>query len=182
MQGQDPKQGNAALSYKESENYAKLLQIYGPGLEAQIEKTVSEHYNLIPKATAVNLLAAINGVLSRQKISISQLNRAQRNFDVEGIVRRIYPIYNPPGGSGAKSVRIVMGDSDGKNEATCVLWGQQSDRVQGEIGIGDKIEVQGAYYRRGEVHAGENSVIRIVEKVPCTNVKNLSYGLLNIEG
>jgi len=157
-----------------------LAQKYTPEqVEWMVSDLARKYSGLLTREAAMRVIAKREGLLENEPMMLSDLRPDMSNVTFSATVNRIFPPLSSADGR-KKSVRLFVSDSSG--ELTLVLWNEQAKLVEGTVGIGDSILVEGAYMRGGEIYLKFSGGIRVLEPAKVSKVKELKEGLNNALG
>jgi ssDNA-binding replication factor A large subunit len=151
----------------------------GEQVEWMVSDLVRKYSGLLTHEAALRVIAKREGLFGNEPLLLSDIRPDMANASFGATVTRIFPQLASADGK-RKSVRMFVSDSSG--ELTLVLWNEQAKLVDGAIGIGDRVTVEGAYMRGGELYLKYSGKISVQEPAKARGVKELLEGLNNCIG
>lgn len=157
----------------------KLREKLGADYGSRVEGKISSFGGLLTAGAAVLLLCRENGIETERKIPLSQAAKTRLPFSFEARVDRIFPAQEFAGGA-SRSVRLHV--SDGKAEATVVLWNEHASAAEKGLRAGYAARFSGAYFREGEISLGKNGRMEVLSEGNGSKIAGLSHGICSVEG
>ncbi|MEM2137581.1 MAG: hypothetical protein QW568_00655 [Candidatus Anstonellaceae archaeon] len=157
----------------------RLREKLGADYDSKVEEKISSFGGLLTASAAVLLLCRENGIDTEREIPLSQAAKTRLPFSFEAHVDRVFPVQEFAGGA-ARSVRLHV--SDGKHEATVVLWNEHASFAEKRLRAGYAARFSGAYFRDGEISLGKNGRVEVLSFGDGSRIAGLSHGICSVEG
>lgn len=159
----------------------KLADILGPaGLEKELSKVMSDYADMIDRRAAIYILGIEKGLVQKRKRlieSFSELTEDESSVSFRAMVQRVFVPFES---KMHRTMRVLL--TDGKcGEKVIVLWDAKVDEVlKQKLEEGDMLVVENAYYRGGELHAGQYSALIIDKKNKIMPLSKVVDGKCNV--
>ncbi|MFH0711589.1 MAG: DUF2240 family protein [archaeon] len=131
-------------------------------VERKIEAKKAKLSGLISKEGAAQIIAAELGIsFENQDLKVGELMSGMRRVNIVGKVVNLFPVREfSKNGREGKVVNFVFGDETGSTRV--VLWDVNHIELieNGEIKVGDVVEIKNGSTRDGEIHLGGFSELK----------------------
>ncbi len=159
----------------------KLIDALGDAeLEKEISATIENFHGFLTKEVALKLIARKKGILKRKKknVKIGEIEKGQKKIDLHVGIGRIWPAVEYKSGKKSRVVEIT----DETGMIPLVLWNEDIGMTR-NLRAGDKVEIENAYEKSGELHMGYSGSLKITKKADFADLDCLTEGkLANIRG
>ncbi|GEM_PF-733265 len=146
------------------------------GLEEQIEARIDAYGGLLTRDAALFLIAKENGLIKERIVTLAEIRPETRSANFTATVLRIFPEQKfERTGKVFRTVRMLLEDKSAT--AVLVLWNEGAELTQGKIGIGDLVQVKGAYLRNEELHLSSSGSMELLEHCARVELGKLKEGV-----
>jgi hypothetical protein len=145
-------------------------------LDRQVASRMESYCGLLTRDAALFIIAKENGLIKERFVTISEIRPEMRSANFNATILRIFPEQRyGKAGRVYRTVRVLLEDKSGT--AVMVLWNDAVDLTKGKIGIGDSVEVKGAYLRNAELHLSSSGSISLLGHCPRVELGKLREGV-----
>ncbi|GEM_PF-3136510 len=157
-----------------------LMEKLGDKFEEELKRVISDYAEMIDRRAALYILGIDNGLVQQGKKSIALFTELSDDNSSITFSAGVVRVFLPLEGRMHKSLRVLVVDS-ANNEKVLVFWDAKVDEVQAQrIEPGDMLSVENAYYKNGELHAGQYSKVAIDKKNKITPLAHVTDGKCNV--
>ncbi|MCX8205989.1 MAG: hypothetical protein N3H30_02040 [Candidatus Micrarchaeota archaeon] len=158
----------------------KLRAMLGDALDDELKRVLSDYAGMIDRRAALYILALEKGAVQQPRKEISQFSELSDDLSSVTFAAQAARLFVPHETRTHKTLRIQLTDGAG-GTAMLVLWDSHAEAaLAAPVEPGDTIVVQNAYYRNGELHAGQYSAVRIEKRNRLVELSRATDGRCNV--
>lgn len=150
-------------------------------LQEKISHKIKDFQYLLTRETALKLIASEEGLLALEDRArkIADIRSGERGIRLEAVVERVMSGRRFPSGNRSRS--LWLRDESGSMSFT--LWNEAVDRLA-SLKAGDRIRVQKAYCRKGELQLSSKGTWELLETAPFIPLQQaaLAQGPVTVRG
>jgi len=166
----------------QSENIESMLvaTLGAEEFNKEISRILSEYADMIDRRAAIYILGIEKGVVQKRRKQIEsfqELEEGLSGITFRAVVQRVFVPFES---KMHRTLRALISDEKG-GEKVIVLWDERvDDALSNRIEEGDTLIVENAYYRNGELQAGQYSAVKIDKKDKVMPLSKVSDGKCNV--
>ncbi|MCX8199924.1 MAG: hypothetical protein N3G76_00460 [Candidatus Micrarchaeota archaeon] len=157
-----------------------LRERLGAALDTELAKVMSDYADMIDRKAALYILGIEHGIVQKRKKSIelfSELSGDEQGVSFRALVQKVFV---PLESRQHRTLRALLSDGGG-GEKVIVLWDAHVDSaLSSGLEQGDTLIVENAYYRNGELHAGQYTAVSIDKKNKIMPLSKITDGRCNV--
>jgi len=145
-------------------------------LEEKITSSINAYGGLLTRDAALFLIAKENGLIKERIVTLAEIRPEMRSANFTATVLRIFPEQKfERTGKVFRTVRVLLEDKSATS--VLVLWNEGVELTRGKIGIGDLVQVKGAYLRNEELHLSSTGSMELLEHCARVELGKLKEGV-----
>ncbi|MEM3364466.1 MAG: hypothetical protein QXS93_03080 [Candidatus Micrarchaeia archaeon] len=159
---------------------ASLRDKLGAAFESELAKVMADYADMIDRKAALYILGIEHGLVQKRKKSIVSFTELSEDEQSVSFSARVQKVFVPFESRQHRTLRILLSDSKG-GEKVLVLWDTKVDEALSKrLEQGDTLIIDNAYYRNGELHAGQYSALTVDKKDKITPLSKVTDGRCNV--